>query len=139
MPSLVSGPRRGPRGPGPPPFGRATRCTSATDRVVRHGACAPASPRCYVLNLLLLLVRIIYRTLDPLADARWFNAYAGWAPGQLLMEAKRGVWFTAAASPKVILQDVEPGEGPQYWHKIMRMLGGELFACVRFVAGHAVK
>ncbi|GLI69796.1 hypothetical protein VaNZ11_014496 [Volvox africanus] len=56
---------------------------------------------------------------------RWFSAYAGWGPGQVQMECKRGVWFTAAASPKVLLQEVEPGEGPKYWHKIMSMLGGD--------------
>ncbi|KXZ56964.1 hypothetical protein GPECTOR_1g870 [Gonium pectorale] len=58
-------------------------------------------------------------------DFRWFSAYAGWAPGQLLMECKRGVWFTAAASPRVLLQEVELGQGPAYWHKVMQLLGGD--------------
>ncbi|GLC38654.1 hypothetical protein PLESTM_000758300 [Pleodorina starrii] len=67
-------------------------------------------------------------------DFRWFTAYAGWGPGQLAMECKRGVWFTAAASPGLLLQEVLPGEGPQYWHRVMNMLGGdyaELSAAVK--------
>ncbi|EFJ40535.1 hypothetical protein VOLCADRAFT_108114 [Volvox carteri f. nagariensis] len=70
---------------------------------------------------------------------RWFNAYAGWGPGQLLMECKRGVWFTAAASPKLILQEVELGEGPKYWHKVMSMLGAAVSGSQTAISMHPRK
>ncbi|KAG2482630.1 hypothetical protein HYH03_018438 [Edaphochlamys debaryana] len=69
-------------------------------------------------------------------DFKWFSAYAGWAPGQLDMECKRGVWFTAAGSPKLLLQDVEVGQGPKYWHKAMALLGGDYADLSKAVADH---
>lgn len=56
---------------------------------------------------------------------RWSKGYAGWAAGQLQSECKRGVWFTAAASPKVVLREVGLADGSEYWHKILGLMGGE--------------
>ncbi|KAG2442426.1 hypothetical protein HXX76_002512 [Chlamydomonas incerta] len=69
-------------------------------------------------------------------DFRWFSAYAGWAPGQLAMECKRGVWFTAAASPKLLLKEVEHGQGPSYWHELMTLLGGDYAELSRGLRKH---
>lgn len=47
---------------------------------------------------------------------RWYTNYAGWGAGQLEGECKRGVWFTAAASPALLLKDVSsPESGAQLW------------------------
>ncbi len=59
------------------------------------------------------------------AHGRWSKGYAGWAAGQLQSECKRGVWFTAAASPKVVLREVGLADGSEYWHKILGLMGGE--------------
>ena len=71
---------------------------------------------------------------------------AGWGPGQLEEEVRRGVWFPAAASSSFILQhheppaaaagaeggaappggssDLAPG-GERMWHEILNLMGGE--------------
>lgn len=46
------------------------------------------------------------------------------------MECKRGVWFTAAASPKLLLKEVEHGQGPSFWHELMTLLGGKQLGLV---------
>lgn len=52
---------------------------------------------------------------------RWFTRYAGWGPGQLARECASGVWFTAAASAPLLLQQ-DPGvartdSGRAMWHQ----------------------
>ncbi|GFR40718.1 hypothetical protein Agub_g1325 [Astrephomene gubernaculifera] len=69
-------------------------------------------------------------------DFRWFNAYAGWAPGQLEAECRRGVWFPAAASPRLLLEPVAPGQGAAYWHRVMQMMGGHHETLSRVVQKH---
>ncbi|PNH05041.1 hypothetical protein TSOC_008732 [Tetrabaena socialis] len=69
-------------------------------------------------------------------DFRWFSAYAGWAAGQLAAECKRGVWFTAAASPKVVLQEVALEEGADYWHKLLELMGGDYQGLSQAVKKH---
>ena len=61
---------------------------------------------------------------------KWFAGYAGWGPRQLMQECQRGVWFTAAASPQLLIQPTgsgsaaddsgerDPSSGKDYWHKV---------------------
>ncbi|KAL3162870.1 hypothetical protein ABBQ32_009321 [Trebouxia sp. C0010 RCD-2024] len=58
---------------------------------------------------------------------RWFNRYAGWAPGQLEAECQAGVWFAAAASGNVILNS-QNLKGRDMWHTILDMMGGDYAA-----------
>ncbi|DBB08311.1 TPA: hypothetical protein ACH3X3_008476 [Trebouxia sp. C0006] len=58
---------------------------------------------------------------------RWFNRYAGWGPGQLEAECAAGVWFTAAASSDVILNQ-QNLSGREMWHTILEMMGGDYAA-----------
>ncbi|GAX79744.1 hypothetical protein CEUSTIGMA_g7185.t1 [Chlamydomonas eustigma] len=63
-------------------------------------------------------------------DFRWYAGYAGWGPGQLQSECKRGVWFTAAGSPDLILQRPDgskrdPSSGKDYWHQVLQLMGGD--------------
>jgi putative transcriptional regulator len=60
---------------------------------------------------------------DP-SDFRFFAQYAGWAPGQLVNECKRGVWFCAAASPALVLNE-QLAQGKALWHHILQTIGGE--------------
>lgn len=67
-------------------------------------------------------------------DLKVFNRYCGWGPGQLEEEVKRGVWFPAAASKSVVLQQASLGSGGELWHAVMQLLGPEyadLSAAVR--------
>lgn len=70
------------------------------------------------------------------ADFRWSKGYAGWAAGQLQSECKRGVWFTAAASPKVVLREVGLADGSEYWHKILGLMGGDYADISEAVKSH---
>lgn len=57
---------------------------------------------------------------------KWFGRYCGWAPGQLEKEVDAGVWFTAAASPKVILSRRSNNEKScDMWHEILNLMGGD--------------
>lgn len=58
---------------------------------------------------------------------RWFNRYAGWGPGQLEAECAAGVWFTAAASSDVILNQ-QNLSGREMWHTILEMMGDDYAA-----------
>jgi hypothetical protein len=49
--------------------------------------------------------------------------YAGWGPGQLQDECKRGVWFPAAASADLLLSG--DAKGGEVWHRLLRLMGGE--------------
>ena len=61
-----------------------------------------------------------------------FAGYAGWGAGQLQAECQRGVWFTAAASPELLILPTsgspegdsegerDPSSGKEYWHKVWR-------------------
>jgi hypothetical protein len=49
--------------------------------------------------------------------------YAGWGPGQLESECKRGVWFPAAASADMVLAGEH--KGGDMWHAILRLMGGD--------------
>lgn len=61
-----------------------------------------------------------------LANAR---CCAGWGPGQLEEEVRRGVWFPAAASSAFVLQQQPPGQPAAgveaMWHQILQLMGGE--------------
>lgn len=66
------------------------------------------------------------------SDFKFFAQYAGWAPGQLEGECKRGVWFCAASSPAVVFNeelaksDDDPlGKGyNMMWHHVLQLIGG---------------
>lgn len=58
-------------------------------------------------------------------DFKVLTRYCGWGPGQLEDEVKRGVWFAAAASRSVVLQQASLGRGGELWHAVMQLMGGE--------------
>lgn len=62
------------------------------------------------------------------SDFRFYAQYAGWAPGQLEMECKSGVWFCTAASPALTLS-TELSNGRAMWHAILQVMGGESALC----------
>ncbi|GMH39461.1 hypothetical protein BSKO_07359 [Bryopsis sp. KO-2023] len=65
------------------------------------------------------------KNFDP-QGFKWFGRYCGWAPGQLEEEMRSGVWFTAAASPKVILKSrAADNEAAVMWHEVLQMMGGK--------------
>lgn len=52
---------------------------------------------------------------------RWFTRYSGWGPGQLQRECASGVWFTAAASSALVLQqncEDKADSGREMWHQV---------------------
>ena len=51
----------------------------------------------------------------PCSQSAPFLRTAGWAPGQLDEEVKRGVWFPVAASKAAILQHVALGGTTDFW------------------------
>uniref|UniRef100_A0A7S0S201 YqgE/AlgH family protein n=1 Tax=Chlamydomonas leiostraca TaxID=1034604 RepID=A0A7S0S201_9CHLO len=61
---------------------------------------------------------------DPL-EFKWYVKYAGWGPGQLESECKAGVWFTAAASARVILGEARASDGCDRWHEVLGLMGGD--------------
>jgi putative transcriptional regulator len=66
-------------------------------------------------------------------DVKLLTRYAGWGPGQLEEEVRRGVWIVAAASRDVIMGRYEPGSsgsellahGDDGWHRVLQLMGGE--------------
>ncbi|MEW5317256.1 MAG: hypothetical protein WDW38_008569 [Sanguina aurantia] len=56
---------------------------------------------------------------------RWFTRYAGWGPGQLAQECRRGVWFVAATASSVVLAEPTGGDGTDLWHTILGLMGGD--------------
>jgi putative transcriptional regulator len=63
------------------------------------------------------------------SDVKLLTRYAGWGPGQLEEEVRRGVWIVAAASRDVILGRYtlsEPAlEGDNVWHHVLQLMGGD--------------
>eukprot|EP00889_Picochlorum_renovo_P000761 jgi/Picre1/27791/NNA_000755.t1 len=59
---------------------------------------------------------------DKEKDVRVLTRYAGWGPGQLEEEVRRGVWIVAAASPDVIFSEFA---GDDAWHHVLQLMGGE--------------
>lgn len=55
-------------------------------------------------------------------DVKVLTRYAGWGPGQLEEEVRRGVWIVAAASPDVIFSEFS---GDDAWHHVLQLMGGE--------------
>ena len=69
-----------------------------------------------------------------IADVKLLTRYAGWGPGQLEEEVRRGVWIVAAASRDVIMgrrgtvDGVESDDviqGDDAWHSVLQAMGGE--------------
>lgn len=59
-------------------------------------------------------------------DFKWFSRYAGWSPGQLQRECDAGVWFPAAASASVVLNNGPTSmSGVWMWHQVLELMGGE--------------
>jgi putative transcriptional regulator len=56
---------------------------------------------------------------------RFFCKYAGWGPGQLESECRRGVWFTVAAAPSVIVSPPSDSDGGDAWHAVLQLMGGD--------------
>ncbi|KAI8475942.1 MAG: hypothetical protein J3K34DRAFT_403263 [Monoraphidium minutum] len=56
-------------------------------------------------------------------DFRFFAQYSGWGPGQLQREVKAGVWFVAAVSSPLAL-DEQLAKGPELWHEVLTTMGG---------------
>jgi len=56
-------------------------------------------------------------------DFRFFYKYAGWAPGQLHDEIERGVWYSAACSRDLILQQCLQLPKP-LWREVLELMGG---------------
>lgn len=71
--------------------------------------------------LILILFSYFFSYFFPFQSCRWFARYAGWGPGQLQRECRAGVWFTAAASPDLILQLPKESNGRDYWHTVRGM------------------
>ena len=72
-----------------------------------------------------------------IADVKLLTRYAGWGPGQLEEEVRRGVWIVAAASRDVIMgrRGVADGmhadevvQGDEAWHSVLQAMGGEYAA-----------
>ncbi len=54
---------------------------------------------------------------------RWFTRYSGWGAGQLQRECASGVWFTAAASSALVLQQGcadSADSGREMWHQVCK-------------------
>ncbi|BDA50133.1 probable UPF0301 protein BDI_1431 [Coccomyxa sp. Obi] len=65
----------------------------------------------------------------PPTDFKWFTRYSGWGPGQLQRECASGVWFTAAASSALVLQQGcadKADSGREMWHQVLNLIGGDL-------------
>ena len=62
----------------------------------------------------------IGESFSPMKKFKMFAGYAGWSPGQLEMEMKRGSWLTFPASLELVF-DTPPG---QLWQKIVKSKGG---------------
>jgi putative transcriptional regulator len=69
-----------------------------------------------------------------IADVKLLTRYAGWGPGQLEEEVRRGVWIVAAASRDVIMGRLKTADGMESdevvhgddaWHSILQAMGGE--------------
>ncbi|EIE23156.1 DUF179-domain-containing protein [Coccomyxa subellipsoidea C-169] len=65
----------------------------------------------------------------PATDFKWFTRYSGWGAGQLQRECASGVWFTAAASSALVLQQGcadSADSGREMWHQVLNLIGGDL-------------
>ena len=69
-----------------------------------------------------------------ITDVKLLTRYAGWGPGQLEEEVRRGVWIVAAASRDVIMgrrgavddmRAAEIVEGDNAWHSVLQAMGAE--------------
>ncbi|KAL6765736.1 hypothetical protein V8C86DRAFT_2448637 [Haematococcus lacustris] len=58
-------------------------------------------------------------------DFRFYAKYSGWGAGQLARECRAGVWFTAAASPAVILSEPDANGECDTWHRVLSLMGGD--------------
>ena len=72
-----------------------------------------------------------------ISDVKLLTRYAGWGPGQLDEEVRRGVWIVAAASRDVIMGRPEGAyntgvnevvQGDDAWHSVLQVMGGEYAA-----------
>ena len=75
-------------------------------------------------------------------DVKLLTRYAGWGPGQLEEEVRRGVWIVAAASREVIMGWKGRGvggdgvvQGDDAWHGVLQMMGGEYAGLSEAVQG----
>lgn len=53
-------------------------------------------------------------------SSRAYAGYAGWAPGQLQAEIKRGDWLVVNTDPSIIFEE----DVDQLWHKLKRSWSG---------------
>ncbi|KAJ9510191.1 hypothetical protein QJQ45_015666 [Haematococcus lacustris] len=60
-----------------------------------------------------------------LTGRRFYAKYSGWGAGQLARECRAGVWFTAAASPAVILSEPDANGECDTWHRVLSLMGGD--------------
>ncbi|MFM8471841.1 MAG: YqgE/AlgH family protein [Limisphaerales bacterium] len=58
-------------------------------------------------------------SVSPTQQLKVFAGYAGWSPGQLDDEMKRGAWLTHPASVELVFA----GEDKQLWVKLVRQQG----------------
>jgi len=66
---------------------------------------------------------------DP-KEYKFFARYAGWGPGQLEAEVKRGTWYCAACAKELVLKPVIQLPKP-LWREILELMGGEYAECSR--------
>ena len=75
-------------------------------------------------------------------DVKLLTRYAGWGPGQLEEEVRRGVWIVAAASREVIMGRGGRGggvfQGDAAWHAVLQMMGGEYAGLSEAVQGEDI-
>lgn len=75
------------------------------------------------------------------AEFKFYARHCGWGPGQLEGEVARGVWWLAAASPRVVMAgagdpivaaaEPEGGDKTGLWKAVCELMGGEARAHAR--------
>ncbi len=77
-----------------------------------------------------VLLQQLFQHETAAADVRFYVGYAGWSPGQLADERRRGSWITAPSAPETVFSTPPAA----LWQALLRRKGGRFAALSNYPA-----
>lgn len=93
------------------------------------GATALGEGVCWGGDFSVLLEQLFHQELA-VSDVRLYVGYAGWSPGQLADERRRGSWITAPSAPETVFSTPPAA----LWQTLLRRKGGRFKALSNYPA-----